>query len=100
MKTKFYYSIKKVDDDLITIAIVSENFWNKHHLLSDNPGEKFYNLVEKYFPYPDFGELMESILEVNPEIYKTEEDVENYIKTIPVMEYNKEFDDFMKKNEE
>lgn len=49
---------------------------------------------EKYIP--EFSEAMEGIYEV-PDIFKTKEDVYSHLSSIPVFEFNQDFEDFINK---
>lgn len=88
----YHYSVTKEEGELI-LYLVKKSFWDSEGCIeSDHLDPRFENMY-----IPEFGSACEGTYNV-PDKFKTVEDVYSHLSSIPVFEFNQEFDDFIQEN--
>lgn len=93
----YHYAVREdgKDEELgepgeLYLYLVKKSHWDQEGAMS---GESLDPRFENMY-IPEFSEAMEGIYEI-PEIYKTKADVYSHLSTIPVFEFNQDFEDFI-----
>lgn len=85
----YHYSVTKEEDELI-LYLVKKSYWDSEGCMeSEHLDPRFEDMY-----IPEFGSACEGTYTV-PDKFKTVKDVYSHLSSIPVFEFNQEFDDFI-----
>lgn len=88
----YHYSVTKEEGELI-LYLVKKSYWDSEGCMeSEHLDPRFEDMY-----IPEFGSACKGTYTV-PDKFKTVKDVCSYLSSIPVFEFNQEFDDFIQDN--
>ena len=93
----YHYAVRKdrEDEELgepgeLYLYLVKKSIWDQEGVMeSSSLDPRFEDMY-----IPEFSEIMEGVYEV-PDKFKTKEEVYSHLSTIPVFEFNQDFEDFI-----